>query len=205
MAKKRRAVRVAKQAAPQKKMPVWIWFAIGGVVSILVVAGLFYLGFQGVSAGSSIEGLEFFPDSGRGHQEGEIDYGHDELPHGGVHSSAWQNCGIYDEPIREENAVHSLEHGAVWVAYQPDLAENQVEFLRDLVRQERRNRGESMVLLSPKADLEAPIVAVAWRVQLILENASDPRLQEFLNVYQRGPFTPEPGAACTNGIGTPLN
>jgi len=34
-------------------------------------------------------------------------------PVGGVHDPVWQTCGFYDAPVRSENVVHSLEHGAV--------------------------------------------------------------------------------------------
>ncbi len=42
-------------------------------------------------------------------------------PVGGDHGPVLQNCGFYEEPVRNENAVHSLEHGAVWITYRPDL------------------------------------------------------------------------------------
>jgi hypothetical protein len=52
--------------------------------------------------------------------------------------------------------------------------------------------------------MEAPVVATAWRVQLQLDNASDERLAQFLDIYQNGPYAPEPGAPCTEGVGEPL-
>jgi hypothetical protein len=57
------------------------------------------------------------------HVGGNIDYDQDLgiPPAGGPHNPSWQNCGFYDELVRDENAVHSLEHGAVWITYQPDL------------------------------------------------------------------------------------
>jgi hypothetical protein len=64
---------------------------------------------------------------------------------------------------------------------------------------------EPLILLTPKPELETPIVASAWRVRLELDDASDERLVEFVQQYQQGPFTPEPGAACTGGIGQPLS
>src|ERR687891_454587 len=53
-------------------------------------------------------------------------------PVGGPHDPVWQNCGFYDMPVRDENAVHSLEHGAVWITYSPDLPQDQVDELRDI-------------------------------------------------------------------------
>jgi len=42
-------------------------------------------------------------------------------------------------------------------------------------------------------------------VQLSVEDASDERIADFAGAYQRGPFTPEPGATCGQGIGEPLS
>lgn len=197
--------KTTKTPQQQSKIPLWGWLVGGGLVAVLLVAGLFYLGYQGQAiANSGIEGLAILPDSGRGHEEGDI-HDDDEVPAGGTHNAAWQNCGIYDEPVREENVIHSMEHGAAWTAYQPDLPANQVDLLRNLVRQERSRQREPLIVLAPKPGLDVPIVATAWRVQLELEDASDERLVQFMQRYQRGPFTPEPGASCAGGIGEPLS
>jgi hypothetical protein len=207
MAKKKRRTfkrNIPRQQQTKAGIPLWVWVTGGAVIAVLVVIGLFYLGQQGPAlATGSIEGVEVLPDPGRGHTEEDVHY-EDEVPAGGAHSAAWQNCGIYAEPIEEEPAVHSLEHGAVWIAYQPDLPSDQVTALRELVRSEFSRVREPLILLTPKPELESPIVASAWRVRLELDDASDERLVEFVQEYQRGPFTPEPGAACTGGIGEPL-
>ena len=119
-------------------------------------------------------------------------------PLGGDHDPVWQNCGTYDEPVPVANAVHSLEHGAVWVAYRPDLPEDEVAALRELVE------GEPYALLSPYPDLAAPVVLTAWGVQLELDDAGDERIPTFLTKYLQGEQTPEPGASCSGGNGAPL-
>ncbi|MCP5096317.1 MAG: DUF3105 domain-containing protein, partial [Chloroflexi bacterium] len=50
------------------------------------------------------------------------------------------------------NAVHSMEHGAVWITYQPDLPADEIIELQDLVR------GQPFLLLSPYPDLRGPVV-----------------------------------------------
>ncbi len=183
-----------------------MWAFGGGGLALLLVAGLFYLGYNNPAANSDdISGLVISPDPGRDHLEGEIVYALDAPP-GGPHNATWLNCGIYDQPVRTENAVHSLEHGAVWLAYQPDLPAGQVDSLRQLVRDEQRRLGERLIILSPKPDLADPIVATAWRAQLRLDDPADGRLVQFVRRYQKGPYTPEPGADCTfGGIGEPLS
>jgi hypothetical protein len=130
------------------------------------------------------------------HTEGEVDY-EQSPPAGGKHNPVWQNCGYYAEPVRDENAVHSLEHGAVWITYSPDLSEDEVERLRDIAE------SQTYILVSPYEGLPSPVVASAWSKQLSLESAEDPDLERFIGAYRQGPQTPEPGAVCTGGIGRP--
>lgn len=199
MAKKRSSKRQTQPDSLLQKYPAWVWIAGGGVILALIVAGLFYLGYQGQAiANSGIEGLVILPDPGRSHVNGNVDY--ERMPPvGGPHSPEWLNCGIYDEPVRPENAVHSMEHGAVWLTYRPDIPSEQVSILEDIVNRERSRQGEPLIILSPLAEQAAPIVATAWRVQLELQDAADERLLAFVGRYQRGPFTPELGASCVFG------
>jgi Protein of unknown function (DUF3105) len=116
-------------------------------------------------------------------------------PVGGEHWEAWQDCGFYDEPVRSEAAVHSMEHGAVWITYRPDLPDDQVEQIRTFAEQ-------PYVLASPWEDdsLPVPVVLSAWGAQLMLESLPDPAADEFMATYRESPDSPEPGAPCTNGI-----
>ena len=141
------------------------------------------------------EGVEEFDvDVGRAgqHTEGTVDYEQDP-PVGGEHNPVWQNARFYEEPVRNENAVHTLEHGAVWITYSPDLSQDQKDRLQEIVE------GQECLLASPYPGLDAPIVASAWGAQLRLEDADDENLQRFISSYLRGSQTPEPGAACTGG------
>lgn len=143
-----------------------------------------------------IEGVVSIEAQAQDHLAAPVAY--EQLPPtGGVHSPAWQNCGIYNEPIFDELAVHSLEHGAVWLAYQPGLPEDQVEQLRKLAR------GRPYILLAPHERITAPVVASAWGIQLAVDSADDVRLAQFVAKYQQGPQTPELGAACVGGNGVP--
>jgi predicted small secreted protein len=132
----------------------------------------------------------------RDHTKEPVDYPQSP-PVGGPHNPIWQNCGFYSKPVRNENAVHSMEHGAVWITYAPDLPKEQVETLRDIAHT------NSYVLVSPYSDLPSQVVASAWGKQLHLNSADDPRLEQFVKAYQQGPQNPEPGAPCNGGVGSP--
>ncbi len=130
------------------------------------------------------------------HTQGDVDY-EQNPPVGGEHNPIWQNSGFYDQPIRDENAVHTLEHGAVWITYSPNLPQGQVDKLRDLAG------SQIYALVSPYPGLGSPIVASAWGKQLSLQGAGDPDLERFMRAYSQGPQAPELGAACTGGLGQP--
>lgn len=130
-------------------------------------------------------------------------------PVGGPHSGTWLNAGIYTKPVPSENAVHDLEHGAVWITYRPTLAKADVATLAALVNKQslidepkqavgidgQKNR---FMTMSPWADasLPAPIVFSAWGHQLRVDSATDPRLQKFIDVFRNSAtYAPEHGSA----------
>lgn len=148
----------------------------------------------GVASATPIAGVAMFEVASADHTDEPVDYPQDP-PAGGPHANAWQKCGYYNAPIRNENAVHSQEHGAVWITYQPDLDKAEVRELKQLAR-------TRSVLVSPYPDLDDPIVASAWGAQLRLEQADDPRLQAFIDEFAGN--GPEPGANCDSGLETTL-
>jgi hypothetical protein len=131
-------------------------------------------------------------------------------PVGGAHNATWMNCGIYDKPVPSEHAVHNLEHGAVWITYQPSLPHSEVAALRAFAERQSvlapgGQQGSRYLDLTPYPGLSAPVVASSWGFQLRLTSPTDPRLQEFVNKFRVSKtYTPEYGAPCTAGIGTPL-
>ena len=166
---------------------------------VLGIGALGFLLYLNVREPESLDGLRRITGLSRGHDE-QVNYVGQELPPvGGLHSGVWQNCGIYTDPIASENAVHSMEHGAVWITYHQDMPADDVAAIQEVVH------GEPFVLLSPYQDLKSPVVLTAWGIQLEVDSANDGRIPDFIDRYQRGPQTPELGAPCTDGNGTPLN
>ena len=145
----------------------------------------------------SVAGVQAFDIESRRHVMTAVAYAQNP-PVGGNHYPIWQNCGFYDTPVANERAVHSLEHGAVWITYRADLPRDQVQALRTLART------MTYILVSPYPGLAAPVVASAWGRQARLASADDPALEEFVRVYRLGRQAPERGAECTKGLGTPL-
>jgi len=129
---------------------------------------------------------------------------------GGPHNATWMNCGIYDQSVPNERAVHNLEHGAVWITYQPSLPQSEVSQLRAFVDKQTMvtsvgGAASRYMDLTPYPGLPSPIVISSWGFQLKVSSPADPRLQQFVNKFRASPtYTPEYGSACTGGVGTPL-
>jgi hypothetical protein len=117
-------------------------------------------------------------------------------PLGGNHAAIWMDCRAYPAPVPSENAVHSLEHGAVWITYRPDLAASDVSALAALAG------NKDKVLVSPYAQDDA-VVLTAWGRQLRLATPDAALAQRFVDAYADGPQTPEPGASCESPADQP--
>jgi len=174
-------------------------FLIGtgiGVLIVIIAIGAFVFYKNQSASNGNISGVVTYSNLSRNHVTGTVNYPQ-VPPVGGDHNPVWQNCGIYTSPVPNENAVHSMEHGAVWITYQPSLSTSDIQTLQGLVR------GHSYVILSPYTGLPSPVVASAWGVQLKVNSANDPRIAQFISKYEQGPQTPEQGSPCTGGNGTP--
>jgi hypothetical protein len=183
------------QAAQDRKRKI----IIAGVtipLLLLIIGGAVW-GVAHANDATKIDGLKSYSGLSRNHVSGTVKYAQTP-PVGGNHNPVWQNCGVYTSPIVNENGVHSLEHGAVWITYQPNLPAAQVAKLAAVAK------GHLYLLVSPYTGLPAPVVASAWGKQVRLTGADDPRLEKFIKAYEQGPQTPEPGSACTGGTGTPV-
>jgi len=186
----RKEQRRQELAAQKRKRTLLIWVPIGIIVAGLVSVILFRA-FE-----PDIEGITAFGAQSRDHDI-EATFADAGLPPtGGSHNPRWQNCGIYDAPVDNSLAVHSLEHGAVWLAYRPDLPVEQVADLRDLVR------GQGYVLMSPFPGLKSDVVMSAWSTQLRIDSLPDERIESFINRYRnQGPES----ASCSGGVGSPIS
>ena len=190
-----------KQLAKRRRSKL-VWWTVGVVVAIGVIAAIVAsIVFApttlqpGNGDGSSIEGVETFENTAN-HVEGTVEYPQSP-PAGGDHNAVWLNCGIYDQPVPNENAVHALEHGAVWITYDADAVTGAaLDTLRNALP-------SSYVVLSPYEGLDSPIVMSAWNAQLKLDSADDPRVSEFLTAYWRNQNAPEPNASCSGALDAP--
>jgi len=194
-----------KPVKPIKPALPWGMIALGSVV-VLVAAGIIGYGVYSVRdsgkpfgerAAQQIDGVQNFRKTEtytNKHVPGKQTY-KQTPPVGGDHNERWQNCegDVYDAEIPKEQAVHSMEHGAVWLTYKPDLPKDQVDALKKKVQ------GKDFVMMSPFPDLDKPVTLQAWGFQLKLDSASDSRIDKFISGFARGANV-EPGATCASGI-----
>lgn len=189
-----RAAKVAKiqkaGAAAERRRGGVIWGAVA-LVLVLIVGLVTWAILRDSPALVDLSGVEEYENSSQEHTTEPVDY--DMVPPvGGEHHPTWWNCGVYQDELPTEHVVHSLEHGAVWLTYQPSLPADQIATLEELGEQD-------YMIVSPLGAQDSPVVATSWDTQLRLDEADARVLQAFVREYKQGPKTPEPGALCSNG------
>ncbi|NUU21407.1 MAG: DUF3105 domain-containing protein [Streptomycetaceae bacterium] len=210
-ARERVAAQRAKEAKSARRRSIIIGSAAaivaGGVIAGLAAVVMTSDGGGGGSTtatvtvasnvASPIQGVTAYTAQST-HVGGDVTY-QQVPPVGGQHNQVWQNCGIYDKPVPNKHAVHSLEHGAIWITYNPTLPADQLDKLKAKAKQD-------YMLLSPYAGMSTPITVTSWGMQLKVDNADDPRIDQFITQYRNNKqTTPEYGAACTGGTGKPTS
>ena len=200
------------QVVTQPRRP-WGLIAASVAVVLFAVAAIGYAVFKAneseaneITSPDEIAGIQIYDEyeETQTHVTDPVDYAQSP-PVGGPHAPPpdWADCTgtVYDVDIRHENAVHSLEHGAVWITYNPDqVSDADIEALEGLVDRSGR-------MLSPYEGQDSPISIQSWGHQLKVDSASDPRLQQYADFFTyNADFFSEPGASCENPtfIASPL-
>jgi hypothetical protein len=204
------AARKSGEITSRRNRKIGIVVASAAAVVLTLVVGLFFATTNAApetaapataapttaAPAASVDGVQTFPKLTAEHVTGSVTY--DPLPPvGGDHSATLLNCGVYSEAVPNEPAVHSLEHGAVWITYDAAaITGDQLATLRSAIP-------ASYAILSPFSGLTSPIVASAWGAQLAVTDPADSRLAAFIAAYRGAATAPEPGAPCTGGLNGP--
>ena len=188
--------------SPQRKRRRSLPLVLAGVASALVLGAALVAplvdrvvrGDERSRRGLDLSQVETWEILDRTHTTDDVTY-EQNPPAGGAHAPVWLACGVYDEQVRDEVAVHDLEHGTVWITHDPDLSDADRAALADLLP----DNG----IMSPRDDLPSPVVVTVWGAQLRLDGADDPRLGLFLEEYGDGHTAPEFGVSCQGGTPAP--
>jgi hypothetical protein len=205
------------------------WGTIIAVVAVLAIAGaVFGYAYNKISAKNAAQAAveQFVPSESNQdpstHIQGVVkkDYpnglhvkadqrvAYDQSPpFGGPHDEAWADCEgvIYPNAVRNENMVHALEHGTVWIAYNPDKVQG-----ADLDALKLKVDGKPFMMLSPYPGLDHPVSLQSWGHQLKVDAVSDPRIDQFITALNQNKYQyPEVGASCgslaAEGLFDPAN
>jgi hypothetical protein len=144
---------------------------------------------------TTIADIEIKPYTSRDHVSAPQRVAYDQAPpFGGNHDGLWAACNgvVYPTAVRNENMVHTLEHGAVWIAYNPDQVKG--DALKALAL---KVTGQPYTLMSPYPGLDKPVSLQSWGHRLKLTDPADPRVDQFIKSLRQNAYTyPEPGATC---------
>ncbi|MCL1600013.1 MAG: DUF3105 domain-containing protein [Actinomycetia bacterium] len=169
----------AKQAANRKRKTRIGLYILGAVVVVGAI------GFVIVDKATleELPGVSKQAYEGRAHAApGESVAYATATPTSGRHAASSPRCGVYTQQMPAEFVVHSLEHGAVVIWYQPSLEGEEISGLQAIV-----NRFDDRVILSPNAALTEPVIATSWN-RLKAYDGADAELEQFIETYRaRGP------------------
>ncbi len=105
-------------------------------------------------------------------------------PTSGPHYAQPGAWGFYDQPLPDEQLIHNLEHGGIWIAYK-DVDAETIEKLRDI---QRRNSGS--VIVTPRPTNETKLSLASWGHLDKFEDFDEARILNFIRSNKNR--SPEP-------------
>lgn len=105
-------------------------------------------------------------------------------PTSGPHYPSPALTRFYDKELRDEQVVHNLEHGNVWISYKPGLPVETIKTLKGFA--------SGSVIVSPRSANDSDIALAAWgrldKFNLENSKVDEIRIKDFILRYQnQGP------------------
>ena len=156
-------------------------------VSIIILAGVVIFRDRIQEAPTELFGQKY-EDEGKLHlQPGEQPPEYRvNPPVSGSHDPSPAEWGFYEQEVPDTKVIHSLEHGGIWVSYQPGtLNEEEINQLKELA-----SKYDQRLIVSPRAKNDTKIAVASWRYLEKLDSLDLELINNFLttNVNQ----SPEP-------------
>lgn len=184
-----------------RRVPVIVWFLLP--TAIVLVVGVWLLS---KGAGSStvddtkplpvskpVAGVQEFKIVGRDHVNvgTAVTTYNSSPPTSGPHWPADAKNGVYENQLPDEQLVHNLEHGYVWISYkagseaspEAGISESDKKKLTEIVT------GDSWkMILEPREKNDARIVLAVWGRLLKMDSLDEGKIKEFISIYRdKGP------------------
>lgn len=104
-------------------------------------------------------------------------------PTSGPHLENPAKWGIYDEPLPDEQLIHNLEHGGIWISYRDANDTELIGKLKDLA-----DDYTLKVILTPRSQNDSAIAVAAWGRFLKLETFDRKQIESFIKAFiNKGP------------------
>lgn len=138
--------------------------------------------------GYDIEDFRLFSAESRNnqlHTDADISYA-SSPPVSGEHSLQPNPCGLLATQPRDENMVHTLEHGAVGILYSPEVPLEEIKQIEALV-----SDFPSHTFSGPYQPMDTPVTMVAWGHLMRMDGYDEDAMREFIDVFREDADAPE--------------
>lgn len=169
-----------KEARKRKVKKALVWLLI-----LAVIAGvIFGLVFWSKQLSQNKPG-EAVPELGREHiapDSAHPDY-NSNPPTSGSHYAQPANWGVYDQSLPDEQLLHNLEHGGIWISYKDPGNTELVDQLKSIA-----DDYSLKVIMTPRPQNDSAIAVAAWGRLLKLDSFDEQRIRAFIGAFiNRGP------------------
>jgi len=105
-------------------------------------------------------------------------------PSSGSHYGEAAKAGFYDEELPDEQLVHNMEHGEIWISYRPEVGDKIIDELKKFAG--------STVTVTPRSANDMDIALAAWgrldKFNVIEGGLDKPRIENFITRHiDKGP------------------